>query len=774
MSLVGRDKKGFTLVELAIVLIVIGILLGLGVALLGPLTKQAQFKRARERVKACKESIIGFVASSRRLPDRTNEFPKICNEKDGWGQSLVYIPDDTLVKYDNTTSRTDLTSGNLCCSDTPDMAVNDRAMTGGTDNYRKDVAFIVFSKGEDRNPNGTWTYNVTIDGTDYASYLIEEYSDTYDDIIEYATVYELRDAIRCEPLKMITGRLPDATEDSSYTANLVASGGCQPYTWSVSDCSGNPSNLPTGLTLSDSAITGTLNLFGGPTGSLDACSASTNTFTLSVQDGAGSCEDNTFSIVVRPQELMINTISLPEGTIDMPYSTNIIGSGGNITSYNFTIGGLPSGLNASAFSDCNGDGYNECSQITGTPTGNCGDYSVTVQLSDGCSTTSKAYNLHLYKLISCSLSSTDNGDGTYDITYTITNGPVNGVFSPQSGTCTTFSNSNGGTCTTAVLTGDTTFVLAIADGCGESAKCQITILTGGGGGGNCSTPLSLTPPDGSIFNATVGIWFSQTITVSGGLSPYINTTCTNNCNTYGLNLNCTSTGATLSGTPNSSGTCTFTVGWQDSCNPPNATSGTYTVNIASACNPFTGWGSNLPQAQNCQPYSGSVTVIGGEPDYTWSISPSPIMNGLTDCNGQIGPSTTCSITGTPLDDPGNSPYSFTVQVTDSCSTGSQNTSNTFSIALAPDNCYNGGVRFRNDTGADRGYKQNGGACQRWRDGRDIRVRPGEQYEIFEDRNCNNQCIALTDYCDQKSYDNDGDCRTRLRDVGGNPCTIQDR
>ncbi len=775
----SERQRGFTLIELAIVLVVIGILLGLGVALLGPLTKQAQFKRSRERVKACKEAIIGFVAASRRLPDST-EFQSICNEKDAWGQGLVYIPDDASIMGDGTTDRVDMTTVNTCCSQIPsDMAVNDRAYTGGTDNYKTEVAFVVLSKGEDRTQNGSLAPG-NIGGTDYQIYTIEEYSDTYDDIIEYATVYELRDVIRCEPLQIVTTSLPQATEDSAYSAKVIAKGGCPDYTFSVSGGS-----LPGGLNIaSDGTISGTVDVCTAcPAGSLTTCTDVAN-FTIRVRDDVGTTVTQGYSIVTNPQTLQILTSNLPDAYNGISYNANIIGSGGNISGYNFTVGGLPSGLSATSSSDCNGDPYNECSQISGTPSATCGDYSVTVTLNDGCNTASKVMNLHLYNPLSCSLTGTgtDNGDGTwtYTLDWTVTGqatlGQINGVFSPQSGTCTTISTSSTtntatGSCTTDPLSTDTTFVLKVTDTCGDSAQCQYTATVGGGGGGgSCSTPMSLTPASGTTFNATVGTAFSQTITVSGGLPPYTNTDCTNNCSTYGLTLSCSSTDATISGTPTSAGTCTFTVAWQDSCSPPNSVSGTYTVNIAPACPPFTGWSSTLPDAYNCQSYSGSITVIGGVSPYSWSLTSGALPNGISFCTGNT--SATCDITGSNvLDAPGT--YSFTVQVQDSCTTpGPQSTSNTFSINVV-DACYTSGISVRNETGEDRCYWREGDTFARvWRRNRTITIDSSNTlYHIgnIVGFNCVEQCT--TTYCEQKGYDTDGDCRTRMRP---NVCQFQDR
>jgi len=58
-----KEKKGFTLIELAIVLVVLGILVGLGVGLVGILTKQAKLRESRDIVRDVYESIISRVSS---------------------------------------------------------------------------------------------------------------------------------------------------------------------------------------------------------------------------------------------------------------------------------------------------------------------------------------------------------------------------------------------------------------------------------------------------------------------------------------------------------------------------------------------------------------------------------------------------------------------------------------------------------------------------------------------------------------------------------------
>ena len=611
------NQKGFTLIEIAIVLIIIGILLGLGVALIGPLTKQAQFKRSRERVRACKEAIIGFVAARGRLPS-SGEFHGICNENDAWGNTLGYIVDDSS-KDNGVGTNVDLTqAGKVCCSQVPaDVGLVDNS--SGTTKERKDIAFIVYSKGENRSDEISKTEaSYTIDSTTYLTYFIQEYSDSFDDIVEYATIYELRDTIRCEPLQIVSTSLPQATEDYTYSAKIRARGSClDNITFSLSSGA-----LPNGLSLSsDGTITGTVNeCTTCPSGSLQNCYTS-QTFTVQVRNNiTGTTDNETFTIQTVPQPLTILTSSLPDAYIGTSYNATVQATGGrNPGSYSpgFTFSGLPGGLTGAS----NGT-------ISGTPstTASCGTYSVVVQDNDSCTTTTKTLSLYLNKpRVSCSLTATDNGDNTSTLTYTVFNGygQADGTFSPSTGTCTGFTNHDNGTCTTGTILSETTIQLTVTDHCGYVNTCQTTVRPSGtgGGGGGCSTSMSLSPASGTTFNATVGNFFSQTITVSGGQGPYTNTQCTNNCSTYGLNLSCSTVGAIISGTPTSAGTCTFTVAWQDSCSPPNSVTGTYTVNISGG-----GGGGDACTGSHgdtsCDPGNPPVAGTNGTPGDTypaWNI-----------------------------------------------------------------------------------------------------------------------------------------------------------
>ena len=98
-------QKGFTLIELAIVLVILGLLLGTGTGIVGMLTKRAKLYETRNIIKAGIESLVSYSASNNSLPDLAT-FPTVVgNPNDVWGKPLYYITDDDL---------TDSTSNYIC------------------------------------------------------------------------------------------------------------------------------------------------------------------------------------------------------------------------------------------------------------------------------------------------------------------------------------------------------------------------------------------------------------------------------------------------------------------------------------------------------------------------------------------------------------------------------------------------------------------------------------------------------------------------------------
>jgi len=264
-------NRGMTLIEIAIVLVIIGIVIGLGAAMVGPLTKRAKINDTKEIVNADVESVISFAASNRRLPVPTGtEFTNnVRNPNDAWTKPLYYIIDtnpNTTLSVIPTGS-----SDAICGRRTTTYTICRDALC--TTNIQN-VAFIVASGAENFNlqtgiqaggvggcPAGQTcvrVYDVDTAGIDdctiaancpnYPVALLINRPEAYDDIVKWVTLDELRTKIGCQgaPLKILNNELPAGTT-TSYNAILYADGGV-PFATSPNTYKWCVNTLPTGLT----------------------------------------------------------------------------------------------------------------------------------------------------------------------------------------------------------------------------------------------------------------------------------------------------------------------------------------------------------------------------------------------------------------------------------------------------------------------------------------------------------------------------------------------
>ena len=173
--------------------------------------------------------------------------------------------------------------------------------------------------------------------------------------------------------------------------------------------------------------------------------------------------------------LKILNNELPTACIGQPYNATIFSDGGVPPYSNWTASSLPTGL---VINSING-------RITGTPTGTVQTFNISFSRTDSDNTTVQK-TLPL-KLISCnappactlSANPTEVLKGSAStLAWTVTNGPVDGSFSPPSGACITFSSSSGGSCTTARLTASiqTGFALNVTNTDGSS-NCSTGVYT---------------------------------------------------------------------------------------------------------------------------------------------------------------------------------------------------------------------------------------------------------------------------------------------------------
>lgn len=151
--------------------------------------------------------------------------------------------------------------------------------------------------------------------------------------------------------------LPNATAEANYHQTIQASGGAQPYSFTV--LSGS---LPGGLTLTPSTgeVSGSPNVAG------------TFNFTVQVTDAATQTAVKTFLLTIAAPTVVITPGNAPGGQVGVSYSLQFDASGGAAGSYTYTStpGALPAGLTLSP-----------SGLLSGTPT-QAGSFPISVTATD--------------------------------------------------------------------------------------------------------------------------------------------------------------------------------------------------------------------------------------------------------------------------------------------------------------------------------------------------------------------------------------------------------
>jgi len=217
----GNKQSGFTLIELAIVLIILGILVALGAALVGPLTKRSKYDESREVVKSAKEAVLGYVVKNGYLPADLETAG--ARKLDAWGNDLVlYRATEFDASGENACGVTATTLGgqpfevreckNVSCANPVDY------------NVKSNIGFIVFSKGPDANEAGT---DPGKDGVPpfYVRFQDSTYTDgattyNYDDIVAYASLDEIRFEMGCTG---VTTTIPNPPTVVTATRSTLSS-----------------------------------------------------------------------------------------------------------------------------------------------------------------------------------------------------------------------------------------------------------------------------------------------------------------------------------------------------------------------------------------------------------------------------------------------------------------------------------------------------------------------------------------------------------------------
>ena len=437
------------------------------------------------------------------------------------------------------------------------------------------------------------------------------------------------------PLAISTPTLSAGVVGTAYSANLAASGGSSPYSWSVT-----AGTLPAGLTLAanSGAITGT------PT------TSGTFSFTVTVNDSSSPVQTQSavVSITVAaapasPVLLTVTTSALASGTDGVAYSANLLAAGGT-PGYTWSIssGSLPTGLALSASSGT----------ISGTPTA-AGTFTFTASVSDRSNPVETKSATLSITITSPQLTITSStlaagtvgtaysqtlhaGGGTPSYTWSVTSGSLPAGLTLAAG--------SGVISGTPTASGTYSFTITVGDSSNpvqtKSVATSITIASN-----------ALTITSSALASGTDGTAYSQTLHASGG-TPGYTWSITSGSLPAGLTL---SSGGVIAGTPTASGTSTFTVSLSDSGSPVQTKSATLSITVAGPTLTITS--STLAAATVSTAYTQTLSASGGTSPYTWSITSGSLPAGLTLSAGGV-------ITGTPT---AAGTYKITITVTDSSS-----------------------------------------------------------------------------------------------------------
>ena len=213
-----REDSGFTLVEMAVVVIIVGIVVASIVPRMFTKIQKDKIKEGKQIVRAARDEIIGLAIMD-ATPNATYYLPQnstnattgeytapedVGHRLDPWGNELLYY-----VAY-NATNATLANENSTICKFSNSTNATTMGVVTFNGKHQDNVAFIVVSKGPDfhedltfNGTNGTITINA-VGNTGYSQYVTYNGSVPvnatleFDDIVEFVTLDYLKEKMGCQ------------------------------------------------------------------------------------------------------------------------------------------------------------------------------------------------------------------------------------------------------------------------------------------------------------------------------------------------------------------------------------------------------------------------------------------------------------------------------------------------------------------------------------------------------------------------------------------------
>lgn len=229
-----RQRNGFTLVEVAIVIVFMGIFITFASSMLKGIALSSKSRAAREKLATVSDLVQASAVNpvnNRAIPLSTDLFESATGAPvDYWNKSYAfypYTPEPGAVL-------------DICRRSSTDLAV---CLQGDCVNkVIRDVAYVLVSGAEkcagactatnlpiQIKPPFVTTVNLGGPCTGRRCIPLNEISTTFDDLYKYVTLLELKKTVGCveadSRLRILNMELPYAREGVSYTTVIQADGG---------------------------------------------------------------------------------------------------------------------------------------------------------------------------------------------------------------------------------------------------------------------------------------------------------------------------------------------------------------------------------------------------------------------------------------------------------------------------------------------------------------------------------------------------------------------
>jgi len=435
------------------------------------------------------------------------------------------------------------------------------------------------------------------------------------------------------PLVLNSQALAPVLPNAAYLATLTATGGVQPYSWTIS-----AGSLPSGLSITpNGTISGTT-----------TATAASYPITITVADSAQQPQSafREFVLLVASPFAITTTSPILPAVVGATYSQQLTFSSGKTPfSCSATGGALPDGLTLST------DGT-----ITGPPS-TVGTAQFVITCKDAAGQTSmKPLAITVQQALSIvagtippviantpyfRLFQAAGGNGPY--VWSVSSGTIPPGLTLTVDGLLTGTATNTGTFNATITVTDSTQTKP------QTAALPITL--------NVAPALSAISQN---FVGTVGTAFKQTVAATGGATPLAWTTASGSL-PPGLAL--TKDGS-ISGTPTASGSYSVVLNVTDNIGQVAAAFVTFTISDTVQI-PL----PTLPNGAVGVGYAALLHATGGGQPYNWTISSGAVLPGLT-------LSSSGGISGVPTS---SGSFTFTATV----NTGTQEASHQFSITISP-------------------------------------------------------------------------------------------